>query len=124
MVVNVGAHWVTICIDREFVLYLDSYGMPPALPAVRRFLRRCAEYLGLDPDKRVFYNGRTVQAWDSNYCGVFAVLWTLCLAMTATEASEEDRRAVDAAKIEFMRAANKLKHNDNRCAKFLRRLSE
>ena len=124
MVVNVGAHWVTICLDAEFLLYLDSYGLPPGLPSVREFMHRCAMWMGVDTGEKMFYNGRRVQAWGSNYCGLFAVLWTLCLDMTSAEASADRRRAVEDAKIKFYHAKAKLRANDSLCARYVRKLGE
>ena len=126
LVVNVGEHWVTICLDTKLgVLYLDSYGLPPGLPPVQRFIARaCREALKLDPRKHTHYNGRQVQAWKSNYCGLYAVLWTLCLTMTAGDASEDEHRAVADTKIKFYKAKGRLSENDCLCGDYLRQLGE
>lgn len=125
LVVNVGAHWVTICMDRRFVLYVDSYGLSPGLPVVREFLERCALGLGLDPRESVFYNKRQVQAWASNFCGLFSVLWTLALSMTSANGGDDRMRsAVEQTKIKFYRKASRLGDNDRRCVEFLSHLAE
>ena len=126
LVVNVGEHWVTICLDTKLgVLYLDSYGLPPGLPPVQRFIARaCREALKLDPRKHTHYNGRQVQAWKSNYCGLYAVLWTLCLTMTAGDASEDEHRAVADTKIKFYKQKRRLSENDCLCGDYLRQLGE
>ena len=126
LVINVGEHWVTVCLDRQWgVLYLDSYGNPPVLPSVRRFLRRCATGMGFErpADQSIFYNRRVVQSLESNYCGFFAVLWTLVLGMTATDASEPLRKAVAGARIRFFKQSKLLRRNDRLCAKFSERLA-
>ena len=117
---------MTICLDTKLgVLYLDSYGLPPGLPPVQRFIARaCREALKLDPRKHTHYNGRQVQAWKSNYCGLYAVLWTLCLAMTAGDASEGEHRAVADAKIKFYKQKRRLIENDSLCGEYLRLLGE
>ena len=138
LVLNVGAHWVTLCMDERFVLYLDSYCLPPGLPVVREFIARCARGLGLDPSEGVFYSTRQVQAWPSNFCGLFTVLWTLALGMTTTSTmdinNEEGesfvnsgalkRSAVEATKIKFYRKPSLLKSNDKKCLKYLQHLAE
>ena len=126
LVVNVFEHWVTICLDTKLgVLYLDSYGKPPSMPPVKRFIKRmCRDTLKLDPNRHTYYNGRQVQAWTSNYCGMFAVLWTLCLIKTAGDVSDDVRNTVADAKIRFFKAANRLQENDKLCGEYLRRLGE
>ena len=122
-ILNVGLHWVTVCLDSRYVVYIDSLGNPPALPVVRNFLGRCAAAMGLSPRADVFYTRRVVQALESNYCGLFVVLWSLALAMTAPGAQLVSLRAVNDAEIRFWRASHRLSDNDALCAKYLRELA-
>lgn len=126
LVVNTFRHWVTVCLDTKIgVLYLDSLGEPPKEPSVRKFLKRmCRDVLHLDPDKHTYYSSRQVQDMTSNYCGMFAALWCICLSMTAGDSRKDLRDSVVKAKIKFFKAASRLRENDKLCGDYLRKLGE
>lgn len=69
LILNVQGHWVTIYKRPAYILYLDSYGDAPVNDKVKTFLST----LKLP----VFYNDKIIQHPNSNFCGLYACLWTL-----------------------------------------------
>lgn len=65
-----GSHWVAVFIDGARVgYYFDSYGLPPFLPSVRRFLTSHC--------KKWSYGKRQLQSLDSNVCGQYSSLYLI-----------------------------------------------
>ena len=66
-----GTHFIVIAKTSKAVIYLDSFGRkpPPQCDGIRAFLR--ASPLPLH------YNDQQLQAFDSVYCGFFAILFCL-----------------------------------------------
>lgn len=65
-----GSHWVAIFIDGARTgYYFDSYGLPPFLPSIRRFLSyNCRKWT---------YGRRQLQSIDSSVCGQYCVLYLI-----------------------------------------------
>ena len=71
LIINVGHHFVSLCIGRKFVLYIDSFGRPIQDRRVTQFIEKRA------PDLPIYYNSTRIQSKSSSYCGLYAVLYVL-----------------------------------------------
>ena len=60
-------HFVMIYAQPEYVLYVDSFGMPCVQPLVRSFLAECR--------RSVMYNAKQLQRPDSMYCAFYCILF-------------------------------------------------
>ena len=61
-----GTHFITIIAFPEFVLYIDSLGLPCFNSSISHFLIRL--------QRAVYYSNRAIQHWDSSFCGFFCIL--------------------------------------------------
>lgn len=62
-----GSHWVSVSIDDQRVgFYMDSYGMEPAVPAIRKFLEKHTKYWTFNP--------RQLQQEKSSTCGKYSAM--------------------------------------------------
>lgn len=67
---SVGTHWVlVVCFNKKYVLYFDSYGLPPSEP-ILTFLRR---YKSKGLVKDILHTTNQIQGVNDKYCG-WAVL--------------------------------------------------
>jgi hypothetical protein len=64
-----GTHFVCIISKSDYVLYIDTFGLPCYVNSIREFLHA----LG----KPIFFNDKAVQAVYSNFCGFFCILFVL-----------------------------------------------
>ena len=67
---NQGTHWVAFAITDYYVLYSDSFGMPPPQDIYELFLKS---------KKDIYVNQRQYQDIDSSLCGYFAVYFLFCM---------------------------------------------
>lgn len=94
-------HFVVIFATPAAVLYIDPYGLPCAQTRVRQFLVRCR--------RRVLFNFRQFQHFDSAYCGFYAVLFAAYLNRRLSFPLKFSRR--------------NLFSNDKLCIRYLLRIS-
>lgn len=97
-------HFVTISGEPDRVTYIDPYGLPCEQVHVRRFLNQCR--------RPIVYNSRQIQDFNSVYCGMYAILFTLYIGKRFGVRSLFQMR--------FFRAD--LLRNDDLCVKYIRRL--
>jgi len=71
LIINVGKHFVSLCIGRKFVMYIDSFGHPVKDSRVKQFIKARA------PNLPLYYSSTQIQSKSSTYCGLYAVLYTL-----------------------------------------------
>lgn len=64
-----GSHFISIISFPNFVLYLDSLGLPCTVSSIKEFLRQ----LG----KPTFHNSLQVQDVSSDFCGLYCILFIL-----------------------------------------------
>jgi hypothetical protein len=65
-----GSHWVAVTFrDKYSAWYFDSYGLPPIVESLERFLRRNTVHYT--------YNQRQLQSISSDICGQYACLYTV-----------------------------------------------
>ena len=70
IIVNVGFHFVAICVCETFVLYIDPLGNPvPFLPELILFLKNLK--------KPIFFNCKQIQSNKSSHCGFFSCLFCI-----------------------------------------------
>jgi hypothetical protein len=69
---QLNGHFVTIRAKPTHILYIDPVGLPCLQSRVTRFLRLC--------QRPVLSNDSMIQSVDSNYCGMYAVLFTCHLS--------------------------------------------
>ena len=98
-------HFVSLSFDRESVFYVDPYGLPCLQPRVLRFIK--------DSGRQLWENRVQVQHWDSPYCSLFALLFTLYF-------DTPRRREVAKPKLLFHR--KNLRLNDAKCVYYLNKL--
>ena len=105
---TVVGHFVAIVARPGTVWYLDPYGMSCDQPDIKKFLTLCR--------RRVRQNRRQFQAFDSVYCGLYALLFCLLF-----DRVRERRGARKKFKLAFNRKKN-LELNDMKCVSYLRQL--
>ena len=120
LIVNIGSHWITIAVYKNFVLYLDSYGLPPRQTEMIKFLTRLLDQCKGIKTHEIHYNIKQIQAISSNYCGMYAALWAKRLdnIMKNPEQKNFSMRFYS-GQIE-----NRLRKNDKLCIKYLKSISE
>lgn len=64
-----GSHFVTILSFPDYVLYIDSLGLPCITKPILNFLSRL--------NKKVFYNRMQIQSAKSKFCGFYCILFVL-----------------------------------------------
>ena len=64
-----GSHFITIMCFPQYVLYIDSFGLPCTVKEIQSFLSKLK--------KQIFYNVQRVQAASSSFCGFFCILFVL-----------------------------------------------
>lgn len=97
-------HFVTIYARPASVYYLDPYGLPCVQRHVRRFLQHCR--------RPINHNSRQIQDFNSVYCGMYAILFTLYF----------DRGERVRKRLQFRWRRSKLRENDKLCMRYLNRL--
>ena len=66
-----GEHWVCVCFDgRGNAEYFDSFGLPPLIPSIQRFITRNSFY-------SYTFNQRLLQRLTSSYCGFYVLYYVL-----------------------------------------------
>ncbi len=63
-----GTHWVAIFIEGNSAEYFDSYGLPPTIPTIRKFLQKFGE---------LQYNKRRIQGLLSSVCGHYCIYFLI-----------------------------------------------
>ena len=103
---QLNGHFVTICtLNKNSILYIDSFGHPPYQKHVRQFLRECVAI-----GERQFYrSSRALQPLDSSFCGLYAILFASYF-----------NKATRCLKISFIPGSDE--RNDKRCIEFLKKL--
>lgn len=100
-----GTHFVTILSFANFVLYLDSLGLPCTTPPIAAFLRQL--------NKPVFSNRLQIQdATRSNYCGLYCILFILHFS----------HRCSSDARFFWWKEKHELFRNDAMCLKCIRKI--
>ena len=63
---EIGSHWIAIYIDNNRIgYYFDSYGLPPNVPKIKRFLQKQC---------KLFYHSHAeLQSTNSSVCGAYAI---------------------------------------------------
>ena len=69
MIINIGYHFVTVVITKNYSLYIDSFGTPCTIESVRIFLKNIG--------KPIYYNEKMIQGIKSPYCGMYACLFAI-----------------------------------------------
>jgi len=115
IIINVGLHFVTVYGTPEYVMYIDSMGLPPTRVEVKEFLAQC---------RRPFvYNISQVQGDTSSYCGLYAALFVIFLDY------RHSGKINSTWKLQFHVAkwnesehdiTNRLKSNDERCVTLIK----
>ncbi len=109
-IVNLGrsgvplGHFVTIVGTTDAIYYIDPYGLPCLVPEIIKFLQNCR--------RPVMYNLQQLQALDSVYCGLYAVL--MARYMDPSSPRPQFR-------LKFNKKGN-LKKNDRLCVRYLHML--
>jgi len=101
-------HFVVVCAERERIQYWDPFALPCLQPKVLDFLRRSG--------RRDMETNRTqIQDFKSVYCGFYCLLY----------AGYQARCMVGKPprfKLRFYKSVQKLKRNDEKCMRYLRKL--
>lgn len=92
-----GSHFVTILSFPNYVIYIDSLGLPCIIEPISNFLSRL--------NKPVFYNTTQIQSAKSKFCGFYCILFVLLY----------DRKPN--IKLSFTR--KNLMLNDERCVEYI-----
>lgn len=93
-----GTHWITIIGKPEFILYLDSFGLPPLNMDIKQFLKTC--------NRPTYWNKKNLQFEESNACGYYCILFCLHFEM-------------EKSTIKF---SENLIQNDMNCIKYIREI--
>lgn len=135
MILNVGAHFVTVVVGPDSVKYLDTLKMP--LPyggsdysRRDRFLRRfIATVTGGGKRKgtkkrRLNVLRKRIQAADSNFCGLYAALFSVWYLLPPG-GKQRDMIAGNGngGDLSFITDASKLEDNDRKCVAYLKRFA-
>lgn len=67
---EIGSHWIAIYINSNRIgYYFDSYGLPPTVPKIKRFLQKQC---------KVFYHSHAeLQSTNSTVCGAYAICFII-----------------------------------------------
>lgn len=107
-IVNTGRHFVTLVLDKESALYIDTLA------------RHCPMELRLKLEKSkrtVYYNKKRIQSITSTHCGLYSCLFALYFDR------ERNDRSVS-TQFRFESAKDKLEVNDIRCIKYLKQMAQ
>lgn len=108
IIVNVGFHFVAICVYDSFVLYIDPLGSPvPFLPELILFLTNLK--------KPIFFNRKQIQSKKSSHCGFFSCLF--CIYFEYNLMNEQTHLTLSFHKKELIT-------NDELCISYINRLYE
>lgn len=97
-------HFVCITAEPNSISYIDPYGLPCIQPKVLHFLR--------ESRRPMWENVRQIQHFDSPYCGLYSILFTVYF----------DKDAKRWLRMNFSK--RDLRQNDRRCVNYLERLAE
>lgn len=101
IIVNVKKHFVTIHMRKQYIFYIDSFGLPCIIDDVCLFLKKFR--------RDVFYNKKRIQAVDSMHCGLYALLFALYFDQANIERSR--------IRLQFNKKAGP--DNDRLCVSYL-----
>jgi hypothetical protein len=94
-----GSHFVSIIAFKEYVLYIDSFGIPCFNPSLQLFLSKTL--------RPIMFNTIQIQDFTSNFCGFYCILFVLHFnAQVRTK----------------MTFSNNLPENDAICLKYIKTL--
>jgi len=116
IIFNVGLHFVMVYATSDYVMYVDSMGMPPSHPNMKQFLRRC--------QRLIVHNIIQIQADTSSYCGLYAALFVIFLDYKQTgKLDSNSKLQFHTSKAVTHKTHNdELKVNDDTCVQFLKNL--
>ncbi len=97
-------HFVTIAASPSCVFYIDPFGLPCLDPNIARFLQHCR--------REVYFNRRQLQAMNSAYCGLYALLFACYL----------DRENWEGNRFRLKFKDKNLSANDRLCIKYLKKI--
>ena len=100
---EVGSHFVTVLCFTDYVMYIDSLGLPCTNASISKFLAQL--------NKPLFFNTTQVQDFESKYCGYYCILFVLYY-------SSKNKPC----KLQFTKG--NLLLNDKRCIKYITKLLE
>lgn len=95
-------HFIVIHASSNRILYFDPLGNPCYVKSIFKFMKKCK--------RPIFHNLNQIQDMNSIYCGLYCILFTLYF----------DRKKP--FKMIFYKRRNKLKKNDEKCIKYLKKL--
>ena len=98
-----GTHFITIVVDCESVVYIDSLGLPCINEDISKFLNRL--------NRPISYNTRTIQHPNSVFCGYYCIFYAL-LFDSGTNVDKKD----------FVFSTSNLYKNDKLCIKYIKQL--
>ena len=96
-----AGHFVTIVGNSSTINYIDSYGLPCLQPHIKSFLALCY--------RKICYNTRQIQSFNSKYCGLYALLFACYFDKENNEGND----------FQLLFHNNRLKQNDKLCSTYL-----
>ena len=101
LIINIGAHFISIYSSPNFILYIDPFGLPCLNTQLKLFL--------LSANKKIFYNKKQIQNKKSQFCGIYAIFFCKYF--------DEERTQ----KYQFHPSKKSMK-NDTLCIKYINKL--
>jgi hypothetical protein len=71
---EVGTHFVCIVCEDEYILYVDSYGLPCWTDSIFQFMQGF--------NKPILHNARQIQSYSSRYCAFYSILYCMYFEVT------------------------------------------
>jgi hypothetical protein len=96
-----GTHFITIVGRPNFMLYIDSIGLPCTNIHIRNFLKSCK--------RKLLYNTVVIQHPNNDFCGYFAILYVLL----------NDSAIRVKPKVRFYKAPHRYAENNKKCIDYI-----
>ena len=105
LIINVGHHFVTLCITPYYALYIDSIGLPIVHQEINNFIDQYSP-------RPIYFNTKQIQSFESSHCGLYAALFTLYF----------DQYEQHNMKMTFFKNPALLLKNDDKCIQYIKKL--
>lgn len=108
IIVNIGLHFVTLYVEPDHLVYIDSFGAPAPIHVKNNIYANCGR-------AHFYCNQVQIQSYDSSHCGLFAVLFVLLFDW------RKKRGRSRLPRVKFSR--KRLARNDNLCVLYIKKLA-
>lgn len=112
---NEGGHFVCIVGTQKAITYIDTFGLVCIDPSIQKFIQTCVKKHFKSDKCKVLFNDKTIQHEESNYCGLYCVLFIIYFDECCTYFKEKNH-------LNFHDKPAQLMKNDAKCVYYLKRI--